>query len=165
MTHQMENTNHNQHNGSGGSGFIIGVIVGVILTLLLTTKRGRIILKELLEKGIEKFSNLEDFMQEATKRADIEIDDEFEEEDDFVPTAPIKEIETPKVKKVEITVEAPTRAPLIKETPEPVKQKKEEPIEVKIKQEEVVEDEPVPPEKPKAVQAKRWFRRGLRKKS
>ena len=68
----MENANYNQHNGSGGSGFIIGVIVGVILTLLLTTKRGRVILKELLEKGIEKFSNLEDFMQEATKRADTQ---------------------------------------------------------------------------------------------
>jgi hypothetical protein len=165
MAHQMDNTNHNQHNGSGGSGFIIGVIVGVILTLLLTTKRGRIILKELLEKGIEKFSNLEDFMQEATERANIEIDDEFEDEDDFVPTAPIKEIETPKVKKVEITVEAPTKAPLVKETPAP-KQKKEEPIRVEVKQEELVEDEPVKaPEKPKAVQAKRWFRRGLRKKS
>ena len=57
-------------------------------------------------------------------------------------------------------------APLIKETPAPVKQKKEEPIKVEVKQEEeVVEDEPVAPETPKAVQAKRWFRRGLRKKS
>ena len=71
----MEHNNHNQHNGTG-SGFILGVIVGVIVTLLLTTKRGREILKEVLEKGVEKFSNLEALMNESYDADDEDFEDD-----------------------------------------------------------------------------------------
>lgn len=49
-----------QHGGGLSSGFLLGVIVGVIITLLLTTKRGKKLLKMITEEGMQKFSNLED---------------------------------------------------------------------------------------------------------
>src|SRR5579872_430914 len=174
----MESNKHNQNNGIG-SGFLLGVIVGVIVTLLFTTKKGREIFKEILEKGIDKFSNLEDLMRESYNADDV--DEEFEDEDDFVPTEPIKELETPKVKKVIETKEEkplartsvarpatqnpPAPKPQVaKEPPKPVEPVEEElepditdPIpaepEVKQKIEEKVEEKP---------KTKRWFR-GLRK--
>jgi len=175
----MERNNHNQNNGTG-SGFLLGVIVGVILTLLFTTKKGREILKEILEKGVEKFSNLEDLMRESYD-ADA-INEEFEDEDDFVPAKPLRELNIPNVKKtVETKEEKPvarnnvvkttlpgTNAPApkpqsVKEPPKPVEEEPEPDItdpvptepEVKQKPEEKVEEKP---------KTKRWFR-GLRKKS
>lgn len=75
----MEYRNNN-HNGNGlGSGFLLGVVVGVIITLLFTTKKGREIVKELTEKGLDKFSTLQDILDENL------VDEEFEEEgDDYV---------------------------------------------------------------------------------
>src|SRR5260221_10160231 len=90
----MERNNHNQHNGIG-SGFFLGVIVGVIMTLLFTTKKGREILKEVLEKGVEKFSNLEGLMEETYRKSIMDDEDG----DDFIPAEPIKEVEPPKTKK------------------------------------------------------------------
>jgi hypothetical protein len=156
----MERNNHNQNNGNG-SGFLLGVIVGVILTLLFTTKKGREILKEVLEKGVEKFANLEDLMEKTYKEKIVD-DDEDESGDDFVPTEPIREVETPKVKKVvEVKIEpAKTQPP---KEPTPTKPVKEELPEEK---EDVPEDKPEvkAPEKPKPTTGKRWFR-GLRKKN
>ncbi|HSX09048.1 MAG TPA: hypothetical protein VLF93_02770 [Candidatus Saccharimonadales bacterium] len=167
MAHQTDNTNHNQHHSSG-NGFLLGVIIGVILTLLFTTKRGRIILKELLEKGIEKFSNLEDFMKEATERAESDIDEEFDDEDDFVPSAPVKIIEAPKAK-VEEKPQPTVKIESAKEVPAPTKAKREETVEVKKEAVSKVEEKEAEPEtkaseKTKPVGGKRWFR-GLRKKS
>jgi len=141
----MENNNHTHNNGSG---FLLGVIVGVILTLLLTTKKGREILKEVLEKGIERFANLEDLMRETYN----EVDEDLEDGDDFIPTESVREIEPPvkketKKKEVKSEPEEPEPEPepeLEIETPPPAK---------------VVEEKPI--EKPKN---KRWFR-GLRKKN
>lgn len=66
----MENKN-NQHV-SGGNAFILGVIVGVVITLLFTTKKGKEILRVLTEKGLSKFSDME------------EIFDDEEESDEYV---------------------------------------------------------------------------------
>lgn len=50
---------------SGSSnGFLFGVIVGVVLTLLLSTKKGRKMLRTLTEEGLDKVSTLEDLFDE-----------------------------------------------------------------------------------------------------
>lgn len=158
----MEHNKNNQYNGLG-NGFLLGVIVGAILTLLFTTKKGREILKELLEKGVEKFSNLEDLMRD-TYVSDL-VDDDFEEEDDFVPTQPVTIVDPPKVKKEpenkpeqvtkpndnkEINVAVKTvKQPMQQNHPD--SEKKDKP-ELKFE------------EKQKNIRGKRWFR-GLRKKN
>jgi gas vesicle protein len=150
---------NNNHNQNSGSGFLLGVIVGVLLTLLLTTKKGRAILKELMEKGIEKFANLEEIINETEGDFD-DLDDE--EGDDFIPSEPVKLSEPPKEKK----------EPLKKNEEEiPSEQVKKETVPAKINKEEIDKEEKTdqekPPEeesKPKPVRGRRWFR-GLRKKS
>src|SRR5712691_5788957 len=78
---------NNQHNNIG-NGFLLGVIVGILLTLLFTTKRGREIFKDIMEKGVEKFSNLEQLVKKTEK--DIENDeDDYEGAQDFTPTKPV----------------------------------------------------------------------------
>ena len=69
-----KNNNHNGH----GNGFVPGVIVGVIVTLLFTTKRGREIVKDMAEKGLDKFAELQKAMNEASSDM-VEAVDEMEE--------------------------------------------------------------------------------------
>ncbi len=165
----MENKNNHNHN-NGGNGFLLGVIVGVLATLLFTTKRGRAILKEVMEKGIDKFANLEELMRET------EDDFDDEEGDDYIPAEPIETPAPQQVKKETVKkpveaappvkqelqtkkVEFLDEAPVEKETPE------EEPVEVK-------QEEEKPPARNalqsdaggKETRVKRLFR-GLRKKS
>src|SRR5437016_2786786 len=90
----MENNNNHNHNGSG-NGFLLGVIVGVLITLLFTTKRGRVILKEVMEKGVERFANLEQLMRETKEELANEYDDE--EGDDYIPEEPVEVPEPPEV--------------------------------------------------------------------
>ena len=66
----MENNNNNHNNHGMGNGFFLGVIVGVIVALLFSTKKGREILKDMTERGLEKFSDLE--KQFEQKEEDIE---------------------------------------------------------------------------------------------
>ena len=52
-------------NNSGGNGFnvfIFGIFIGVLATLLLTTKKGRKILKTLINEGTERISKWEDIV-------------------------------------------------------------------------------------------------------
>lgn len=74
--------NKNNSNNAVGNGFLLGVLIGVILTLLITTKKGREILKDLLDRGIEKISNLEDILPTQIKP------DITEEENDYVKQNP-----------------------------------------------------------------------------
>jgi len=157
------NNNHNQHNGSG-SGFLLGVVVGVLITLLFTTKRGRAIFKEILEKGIDKFSNLEDLMKKSYEE---DIDDEFEDEDDYIPAEPVtipevmKETREPEKKVAEEKpVSKPVKPP---ETPKSEKGEQASAPTLAVEEKSVVQEKKEE-EKPKATQGKRWFR-GLRKKS
>lgn len=45
------------HNGSFSQGFVWGLIFGVIFTVLLGTKRGRTLIKELSDRGLEAISD------------------------------------------------------------------------------------------------------------
>lgn len=58
---------HEQKHGIN-NGFLLGLVLGVVITLLLTTKRGRKIIKLLTEEGMEKFSELETLWEEATEK-------------------------------------------------------------------------------------------------
>ena len=170
----MENKENHNHNGSG-NGFLLGVIVGVLLTLLFTTKRGRTILKDVMEKGVQKFADLETLMKETEE----EMEDEFEDEDgnDYIPEEP-ERIASPKVTSVqsEPTPQPVEKKPVEKkpvETPKPIekpvqeeKSAKEEPkfLDQEM-QETVAEETPVAKAKEeKTTRVKRLFR-GLRKKS
>ncbi len=55
--------------------FVFGVLVGVAATLLLTTKKGRKLLKALTDEGVDKLSQLENMVKE------IEIEEEEDEYD------------------------------------------------------------------------------------
>ncbi len=173
----MENEKNHNHNGSG-NGFLLGVIVGVLITLLFTTKRGRAIFKDVMERGVQKFADLEQLMKETGE----EFEDEFEEEagDDYIPSEPVEEPASPKVHKP--VQSKPAEEP---EKPQPKSLTPAKPVEEKPKFLEVespddfvveateAEDEPIKKtskadteeeEKPKTTRVKRLFR-GLRKKS
>ena len=51
----------NKHEKGGGSAFLWGLIIGALLATLLTNKRGRLILKEILNLGIspDKLSSID----------------------------------------------------------------------------------------------------------
>lgn len=148
-----------KHHHSSGNGFMLGVIVGVLLTLLFTTKRGREILKEMTDKGIEKWSELEklskELQEEELSSEEVEVDPQ-----DYVKPEEKKEIKyiasQPAVeKKEEKVVEVKAE-----EKPEP---KAEKPVE---KPAEKPKEEPVHEEKKsaeKTLTGRRWFR-GLRKR-
>lgn len=174
--------NHNYNNGSG-NGFLLGIIVGVLITLLFTTKRGRAILKDLMEKGVEKFANLEQLIRETE-----DLDDELEDEDgdDYIAAKPIEEPEPPKIqkvgKKIEVTPQPPLPISTLVETvpkvEKPVKQDApqflDEADENEITEEELTSEQKparsaslndtAGEEKTKTTRVKRLFR-GLRKKS
>ena len=64
----MENK-HGKHHG--GNSFILGVIIGALLATLLTTKRGRQILRDITDLGLEMF---EQFVDDKTRGKDIKIE-------------------------------------------------------------------------------------------
>ena len=67
-------------NNSLGTGFLLGVIVGFIFTFLFVTKKGREILKEITDKGLNHIDDLEKLLQQKEKEFE-EMDEETEEED------------------------------------------------------------------------------------
>jgi hypothetical protein len=56
MKNRTKENIENKHSGGIGGGFLLGLLLGVLLTLLVTTKRGREILRELMDKVIEKLA-------------------------------------------------------------------------------------------------------------
>jgi len=64
----METTTNK--NGKGGSAFLWGLIIGALIATLLTTKRGRIILREVINIGLEL---LENFIDERTNNKKVSV--------------------------------------------------------------------------------------------
>jgi gas vesicle protein len=98
-----------------GNTFLLGLILGSIGTLLFTTKKGRELLKEVTEKGLEKFTEFEDRLKRA------EQTDAVDEEGDYVepqmrPIPDIEEVdEKEKVKLAKIEEKLEKAAPAKKE--------------------------------------------------
>ncbi len=64
---------HDKSNNSG-NGFLIGLILGSFATLLFTTKKGREIVKDFTEKGVEKLSELQSNIDKAVVTEKVEND-------------------------------------------------------------------------------------------
>lgn len=72
----MKNKNNNTNNGIN-SGFLLGFILGVLATLLLTTKKGREILKEFIDKGIQKITDLEELHEKTKQKQEPEPENDY----------------------------------------------------------------------------------------
>jgi gas vesicle protein len=116
----MENKNKNHDSGNG---FLLGVVVGSIATLLFTTKKGRQILKELTDRGIESISELEKKLKNAEEPLQV-----IEEENDYsepemrpIPDSmEVDEREKEKLEKIEEKLEkASSRMKATIPTPKP----------------------------------------------
>ena len=94
----------NKHGKSGGSAFFWGLIIGGLLATLLTTKRGRTILREVVNLGIEL---LEDFVEDRSSKnpAEGEARQRRQEEEIIEATEDLKsevtEVDTEPVQRVE----------------------------------------------------------------
>lgn len=174
----MEQPNNKQQ--SNGNGFILGLVVGVMIALLFTTKKGRAILRDVTEKGIDKLSKLENLKQQVE---DSELFDEFEEDEYVKPEPEPEPTPTPKpqpapevrtIAKEPEPKESASEKPVAKPTPvktaaapapkPEIKVEEPEPEpEVEEVQEEAKPEEPQEKAPSKVIQGRRWFR-GLRKK-
>lgn len=56
--------------------FLLGIIIGVVLTLLLTTKKGRKLLRLITEEGVQRLSNWEEKIM-------LVADDKIDDDEDF----------------------------------------------------------------------------------
>lgn len=72
--------------------FIFGIIIGVALTLLLTTKKGRRILRTLTSEGMEKIERWEELLYKKTPPPvdDGEAIDDMTVASDYVPSEAAK---------------------------------------------------------------------------
>lgn len=93
----MEDKNSNQNQNGSGNGFLLGALMGSVATLLFTTKKGREIVRDLTEKGIEKIAELEGAIKEREQVKEIE-------ESDYVEPKERSPIE-PEVEKVKLAKE------------------------------------------------------------
>ena len=63
----------NDHNSGNGGGFVWGLLIGAAVASLVSTQKGRQILKDLAEHGLESVENIVNL--EEVKNA-IEVDGE-----------------------------------------------------------------------------------------
>lgn len=127
-----------RRNNSGGSSpaFFIGIIIGVLVTLLLSTKKGRKILKVLVDEGVERVSKWEDIVDSL--KTQVEEDIELEQEpimgEEVVQIEETKEPEGAEgtVAKIETQEEAKEEPPLHAAVAEK-KESKDPEVEVKPK--------------------------------
>ncbi len=78
----MAHNNSSKHAGHGGGGsFGLGVLIGAGLVLLLTTEKGRKILKEVSEEGLSKIGEfLEEGVEGIEDAGEMSPEDELEED-------------------------------------------------------------------------------------
>ncbi len=61
----MEDRHNHNHNQPPSNGFLMGVIIGGVATLIFTTKKGREIVKDLADKGLEKYYEFEKKLEDT----------------------------------------------------------------------------------------------------
>lgn len=88
----MDNPNNNNQNNNG---FLLGLIIGGVATLLFTTKKGREIVKDLTEQGIERISDLQGKMDKAVVEYEDVPGEDYVEPEERVAETP--EPEKPKL--------------------------------------------------------------------
>lgn len=150
-----------KHHHGNSSGFLAGVIVGVVITLLFTTKKGREIFKDTINKALDKFSDLQNKIEE-----EVVYDDEDEEGNDYVKPEPDPKEKPKEVRYIasetenEVTPEKPAESEARSERPAPAKAKPEH-VEEKheeAKHHEVTQEkEELQPEAPKKTSSVRKF--------
>lgn len=130
-----------QSNDSNG--FFLGVIIGAFVTALFTTNKGKEILRDITDKSIESWDDVEKALE------DMESDD--------IHDSPTTEYVTPEEKKeIKYLAQNPEPAVAVEEAPE---EKKEvtQPDKVEKKQQAPASEE-------KTIKGRRWFR-GLKKRA
>ncbi len=79
----------------GGNSFIFGLVLGALLATLITTKRGRQIIRDLTELGIEVFEGfMEEKTQGSSKKAKVSQEEINEEEVANDLASEVTEVET-----------------------------------------------------------------------
>jgi gas vesicle protein len=181
----MDKKQHNQQQNSLGGGFLLGLVLGVLITLLFSTKRGRELLKEWTEKGINKLSDLETMIKEQTEKENkqpeapendyIQKDQKQKEQErkliaqeaEIIDEKP-KTVSQPQIIKKEEPKPAPTPKPAPKPEIHPAWKPVEPPVSVEAKPVEVKKEEKPTPSKPEKKQEevkpkkspiKRFFKR------
>jgi hypothetical protein len=66
-------------SGTGNNGFLFGFLVGLAVALLFTTKKGRSILRNLIDHGWDKLENWEDILKDVAGE-----DEDVVDGDDYV---------------------------------------------------------------------------------
>lgn len=103
--------NKNTHAGTGG-GFLLGLLIGIMLTLLVTTKKGREILRDLMDRVISQVSELDHKMEKP------QMDEDEMPGDDYIKKTP-EEV----IKEVKYLAEEPNVESVVKELVKPVEEK------------------------------------------
>ena len=93
---KMDKEHHKYHNHSQGggfsNGFLLGAIVGSGLVFLLGTKKGKQVLKTLMENGFEGVSELQDLLNDDEDDA---IVDEYVQDAEVAAETSINESPKP----------------------------------------------------------------------
>ena len=102
----------NKNGHHGGNSFIWGLLIGAVLASLITTKRGRQIIRELTDLGIEIFENFaEDKMKPKKNVVETSEDEEDLDEASDDLASEVTEEETVEVTSVEGPSEVNEPAP------------------------------------------------------
>ena len=64
-----------EHHGNFFNAFALGIVVGIALTLLLTTKKGRRLLRTLTDEGMKKMGGFEKTVRNTTSVVSPEPED------------------------------------------------------------------------------------------
>lgn len=90
----MAENNHHHSGGGAGNGFLLGALIGAGAVLLFTTKRGKRILRQVSEEGLDSLADkglLDFFALDEEEEEDVYVEPEKRVASEKVPTATHKE--------------------------------------------------------------------------
>lgn len=103
----------NRHNSMAG-GFWAGLLIGLCLALLVTTKKGRELLRSIIDEGLEQITQLENAVKEEMERVEKQTNSERQPELNEEVT-----IQIPKQAQEEVASVLPPPLPQAKEPAAP----------------------------------------------